>query len=93
MYIASKKGHDQIVELLLGREADVNHQTKVRLLMLVCVCVCVLLSEVCNFFQCQVYMHNHENKFINQVPGNRLGYKLDSVKLVSVLGQVCAPDN
>ena len=39
-YIASRFGHDQIVELLLGREADVNIQTKVRPLMLVCVCVC-----------------------------------------------------
>ena len=32
--IACKEGHDQIVELLLRREADVNHQTKVRLLRL-----------------------------------------------------------
>ena len=32
LYIACKKGYDQIVELLLRREADVNHQTKVRLL-------------------------------------------------------------
>ena len=31
LYIASSKGHDQIVELLLRREADVNHQTKVSL--------------------------------------------------------------
>ena len=34
LYIASDKGHDQIVELLIRREADVNHLTKVRLLML-----------------------------------------------------------
>jgi len=34
-------------------------------------------------------MHNHENKFINQVPGNRLGYKLDSIKLVSVFLAKC----
>ena len=34
--ITSRKGHDQIVvELLLWREADVNHQTKVRPLLLV----------------------------------------------------------
>ena len=41
LFIASRNGHDQIVELLLKREADVNHQTKVRLLVL----VCVLLHE------------------------------------------------
>jgi len=39
LFLASWKGHVQIVELLLRREADVNHQIKVRLLMLVCVCV------------------------------------------------------
>ena len=38
LYIASYKGHDQIVELLLRREADVNHQIKVKLL-------CVLLKQ------------------------------------------------
>ena len=38
LHIACFNGHDQIAELLLGREADVNHQTKVKLLMLVCVC-------------------------------------------------------
>ena len=37
LYIASWKGHDQIVELLLKKEVDVNHQMKVRPLMLVCV--------------------------------------------------------
>ena len=30
LYIASKAGHDQIVELLLRRDANVNHQMKVR---------------------------------------------------------------
>ena len=38
LYIASDNGHDHIVELLLRREANVNHQTKVRPPMLVCVC-------------------------------------------------------
>ena len=38
LYIACKNGHDQIVELLLRREANVNHQIEVRLLVLVCVC-------------------------------------------------------
>ena len=33
LFIASRKGHHQIVELLLRREADVNHQTKVKPLM------------------------------------------------------------
>ena len=37
LYIASRNGHDNIVELLLRRETDVNHQIKVRPLMLVCV--------------------------------------------------------
>ena len=46
LYNASWKGHDQIVNLLLGREANVNHQTKVRSLML----VCVLLHEEFDFF-------------------------------------------
>ena len=46
LYIASRDGHNQIVELLLRREVDVNHQTKVRLLIL----VCVFLHEECNFF-------------------------------------------
>lgn len=31
LYGASWKGHDQIVEMLLRREADVNHQKKVRM--------------------------------------------------------------
>ena len=79
LYIASKKGYDQIVELLLRREADVNHQTKVRPLMLVCVCAPPLVRSIlyCPFMRSdfQEYTHNHENKLINQVPGNRLGYK------------------
>ena len=34
LFVSSYKGHDQIVELLLRREADVNYHTKVRLLIL-----------------------------------------------------------
>ena len=30
LYVASKSGYDQIVDLLLRREAHVNHQIKVR---------------------------------------------------------------
>ena len=30
LFIASYNGHDQIVELLLRREANVDHQTEVR---------------------------------------------------------------
>ena len=45
LYIASWKGHDRIVELLLKREADVNHQKEVRLLLL----VCVFIHEKCVF--------------------------------------------
>ena len=37
LYIAGGNGHDQIVELLLKKQADVNCQKKVRLLILVCV--------------------------------------------------------
>ena len=50
LYIASWKGHGQILELLLGREADVNHQTKVKPLMLVCVHVCVCSFTRSDFF-------------------------------------------
>jgi len=32
--VASENGHDRIVEELLNREADVNHQEKVRSLLL-----------------------------------------------------------
>ena len=35
LFIACKEGHDQIVELLLKKEANVNHQKEVRPLMLV----------------------------------------------------------
>ena len=45
LFIASRNGHDQIVELLLKKEVDLNHQTKVRPLML----VCVFLHEECLF--------------------------------------------
>ena len=70
MYIASWKGHDQIVERLLRREANVNHQTKVRLLML----VCVLLHEECGLFNVRS-AYITMSKVISHVPGNRLGYK------------------
>ena len=69
LYIACKNSHDQIVELLLKKEADVNHQTKVRPLML----VCVFLHEECfsnvkNRFV-ERYMHN---KVTNVVPGKQI---------------------
>jgi len=35
LYIAAKKGHTQVAEILLRREADVSHLTKVRLILLV----------------------------------------------------------
>ena len=35
LYIAAKEGHTQVAEVLLSREADVNHLTKVRLILLV----------------------------------------------------------
>ena len=38
LFVSSYKGHDQIVELLLRSEANVNYQTKVKLLILVCMC-------------------------------------------------------
>jgi len=76
LYIASWKGHDQIVELLLRREADVNHQTKVRPLMLVCVCVCSSTATpyIVLSLHFRKYMHNHV-KVISRVPSNKLGYK------------------
>ena len=63
LYIASGKGHDQIVELLLKREAGVNHQTKVRPLLL----VCVLLHEEWDFKVKNTrlsYMHNMNKAMI-----------------------------
>ena len=51
LYIASWKGHDQIVELLLKKEVDVNHQKKVRPLML----VCVFLNEKCFFLMSRTH--------------------------------------
>ena len=35
LYIAAKEGHTQVAEVLLSREANVNHQTKVKLILLV----------------------------------------------------------
>ena len=65
VYIASSGGHDQIVELLLRREADVNHQTKVRLLMLV---------YACSFMRSVVFFNVRSacitmSKVISHVPG------------------------
>jgi len=34
LYVASQNGHDCIVEELLKRQVDVNHQMKVRILLL-----------------------------------------------------------
>ena len=91
LYIASRKGHDQTVELLLRREVNVNHQTKVRPPMLVCVCsfvrsvnvktTCITMSKV-----------------ISQVPGKQirlqtLGHNYLDSMLISVLGQMCAQDD
>ena len=68
LYIACKEGHDHIVELLLRREVNVNHQTKVRSLMLVC---------VCSFMRSVVFFNVRSecttmSKVRNHVPGNRL---------------------
>ena len=65
LFIASRKGHGQIVELLLRREANVNHQTKVRRLLLLCMCVCAppllgcILYSPFMWMDFQDYMHNH----------------------------------
>ena len=75
LYIASGNGHDQIVELLLKKEADVNHQTKVRPLML----ASVFLHE--DFFQhkeyiCGLVICITIDKVTNDVPGKQIiGYK------------------
>ena len=45
LYIACKEGRNQIVELLLRRKADVNHQEEVRFLML-SVCIRPLLHRI-----------------------------------------------
>ena len=61
LHIASSEGLDQIVELLLRREADVNHQIEVRLLMLVC--VCSFMRSVI-FFKAIAGSVNNMNKII-----------------------------
>jgi len=43
LYVASKNGHDCIVEELLKRQVDLNHQTKVRILLL---CVFLQYSSI-----------------------------------------------
>ena len=91
LYIASRKGHDQIVELLLRREVNVNHQTKVRSPMLVCVCSSMRSVIFFNVKTTCITM----SKVISQVPGKQIRLQtpghnyLDSV-LISVLGQMCA---
>ena len=77
--IASRNGHDQIVELLLRREVNVNHQTKVRPPMLVCVCSFMRSVNVKN--TCITM-----SKVISQVPGKQIrlqtpGHNLNSVFL------------
>ena len=44
LYVASKHGHDRIVEELLKRQVDLNHQTKVRSLLL---CMFLQYSSIC----------------------------------------------
>ena len=53
LFIACRKGHDQVVGLLLKKEANVNHQNKVRPLML----VCVFLHEECFFSDVMTRLH------------------------------------
>jgi len=44
LYVASKNGHDRIIEELLKRQVDLNHQRKVRSLLL---CVILQYSSIC----------------------------------------------
>ena len=78
-FIACRKGHNQIVELLLRREADVNHQTKVRLLMSsMCIlhyctsCVSILVGGIhhrrANLSRIQsLYWHRDQHRPLIQV--------------------------
>ena len=50
LFVSSYKGHDQIVELLLRREADVNYHTKVRLLILSCILFALLFFQIAYFY-------------------------------------------
>ena len=108
LFIASWKGHDQIVELLLRREANVNHQIKVRLLMLVCVCsfmrsVVFSLSRIHTSLVPRLLVGGVKKylcitmskvtSYVQQIKLQRPGHNLDSIKFVSVHGQVCAQDN
>ena len=71
LVIASKEGRDQIVELLLRRDANVNHQTKVRLLMFR---VCILHNSVplCGRIKEAVYtLRKHDPILPEDHPLNR----------------------
>ena len=87
LFFASSNGHDQIVELLLRREANVNHQTKVSLFMLVCVCVCSFTRSVIFFnvkYTCITMKWVHKSGAWQQIRVQTPGHNLDSIKLVSV---------
>ena len=72
LYIASFKGLDQIVELLLKKEVDVNRQEKVRPLMLVCVFLNEKLSSF-NVKNTRLVTCITINKVIIMCLANRLG--------------------
>ena len=69
LYNASSNGQGQIVEFLLRREANVNHQTRVSLFVLVC--MCSFTRSVIFFNVKYTCIYNHEMSSYD----NRLGYK------------------